>query len=116
MLPVRRLPAPSMVPEPVNATSVRFSPQISASWKWLWPKSWYAEKAFGSGASKPLDTALMVAPESSCRSTLLRRWIETDLYVPAGNSTTPPPVDALAAAMALSIAGVSMVEPLPVAP
>ena len=33
-------PWPSMVPGPSMATLVRFSPQIRALRKWLWPKSW----------------------------------------------------------------------------
>src|SRR4051812_1141243 len=78
MLPVLRWPAPSMVPEPVKPMSVRFSPHSSASWKWLWPKSWYLSYELDSAASKPDEAALMVAPESRLRVTWLRRWIEAD--------------------------------------
>src|SRR6266568_1292781 len=48
--------------------------------------------------------------------TLLIMWMEPPaLKVPDGTSTIPPPA-LLAAAIALFIAGVSLVEPLPVAP
>src|SRR5439155_24429743 len=59
--------------------------------------------------------ARIVAPLASCRPTALRRWIERDLYVPAGNTTVPPPAVA-AAAIALLMAGESLVEPSPLAP
>ena len=45
----------------------------------------------------------------------LARWIEPEMYVPAGNDTVPPPAE-LAAAMALLIAAVSAVLPSPAAP
>ena len=64
-------PAPSMVPVPVMVRLLIPSPHSSALWKWLCPKSWYLAKALGSGGSKPLDAARMVAPLLSCRVTLL---------------------------------------------
>ena len=56
--PVMRWPPPSMVPPPVNFTLDTLLPKNTASWKWLWPKSWNAELEFDSGASYPLADAV----------------------------------------------------------
>ena len=59
---------------------------------------------------------LMVDPASSCRVTLLFiLMVFLDSYVPEGKRTIPPPA-VLAAEMALLMAPVSLVEPLPTAP
>src|SRR5262245_60828418 len=57
----------------------------------------------------------MVAPWSRYSATLLFKWTVTDRYEPAGKKTVPPP-EAAAASIVLSIAGVSIVLPSPVAP
>ena len=72
-------PSPSIVPLPVIVRFVMPSPHIRALWKWLCPKSWNREKAFGSGASNPLDAARIVAPLFSCSVMLLFRWMVRDL-------------------------------------
>src|SRR2546421_1629199 len=71
-------PSPSIVPVPVMATSCTPSPHMSALWKWLCPKSCHCEKEFDSGASSPLDAALIVAPLDRFSVTLDARWIERD--------------------------------------
>jgi hypothetical protein len=83
--------------------------------KWLCPKSWYRLNGFGSAESIPLPTAMIFEPARRLIVTLLLSWIVRARYVPAGKSTMPPGA-ALAAAMALSMAGESTVVPLPFAP
>src|SRR5439155_1504589 len=92
-LPVMNFPPPSITPPPRNPMFWRLSPQIMASWKWLWPKSWYASFGLGSAASYPLAAPSSVAPDTAATVVLRRTVPITEFPFRADRPRTAPDRD-----------------------